>query len=193
MDTKVHLVGLLLASLAFCGCVANSARQMQPVPSPAQLLSFNGRKAFDSADKWSFTQAVFLYQASGDDYHRIPVGDYLLGGFVNAANRYPDLSGIRLTSFTNTSRMRLGVGGRHHVSVHMQVAYQIGSRAEVFTFDHKESDVGAFYAGDWSAVPFTTGGLTMDSIFHKQINPLLDEAIMAFARELEQTEPSEGP
>lgn len=189
--------GIVIGALSFAlaGCVANSPRQMTGMPASGPLLGLSGQSVFDTADKWSFSQAVIRYRAGGAEaYHRIPVGDYLLRELTASLNRAEGVSGLRLLAFHNTSKSGFGLIARHLFSLEVKISFLKRGEPRIATFTFSEADIGPYYSGDWSAVPFTTAGLTDDAVFHRQLQPILDEAVKALVTRIRESDTaSDGP
>lgn len=173
-------------SVLLAGCVANTPRQMTAVPSPVPLLGLAGKPAFETADKWSFTQAVFNYTTGGkDEYHKIPVGDYLLARFVDIASKDSSISALRMQRFDSSGRMGFGLVGRHIATLRVDVSYLVNGRSKSFTYEFKDRDIGGVSMGDSQVAPLIGYAQTKDSIFHDQIRPILEEIAAAFSKEIQ--------
>lgn len=165
------------------GCVSNAGRQMRALPTSRPLLSHVGEAAFDSADKWSFTQAVVRYPASGSP-HLIPVGDYLLEQMVAIGDRHGGVTNISVRKFDSTSRIGFGLSGRHLATLDALIAYRRNGSDRVFHFTVTDVDVGAVIADDKSVIPFTSYGHVEDERFHTGVKRLLAAMLAAFDAEL---------
>lgn len=181
------------AAILLCGgCTGNHARSLTALAPPVAVLGFAGDPTFETADKWSFTQAVYRYPAgysfSSEDSkkasqpaHTIPVGDYLLGGMLKAA-RDRGVNGLKLTKFENSGWMKKGLIGHHMASLSVGVSYRVGGAVKSFVHEWKDRDIGGLFLGDQMIGPLYSQ--TPDAVFQNQIRPLMDEVVAAFAKEL---------
>lgn len=169
---------LLFACVTFAlgACVANTARQMTPLPARIPLLSHSGSQPFETADKWSFSQAVISYPAGGDQHHRIPVGEYLLGRLLEKS---PQLN-LKLVRFDSSADTAFGVFTRCLLSLDVEIAYYAEGQPRRFLFQFERRDIGPFFVGENSVIPFTSAGPSDDGLFHNQLRPIIDEIVDAF-------------
>lgn len=172
----------LLSALLLAGCTANTARQITPLPTASPLLARAGEPAFETADKWSFTQAVFRYPA-GEGFHQIPVGDYLLDRIVAHAG---EVHGLRLVRFESTGRTAFGVMTKHLTTLDVEVTATVAGTIRRARFAVEDRHLGPLYSGDFSAVPFAGSSLSSDSMFHEQVVPLIEEAAREIAAGLRE-------
>jgi hypothetical protein len=157
---------------------------MRALPTSRPLLSHVGEASFDSADKWSFTQAVVRYPASGSP-HLIPVGDYLLEQMIEIGDRHGGITNLSLRKFDSASRMGFGLSGRHLATLEVIVAYKMSGYDRVFHFSVRDLDVGAVIADDKSIIPFTSYGHVDDERFHVGVMRLLSAMLAAFEADVE--------
>lgn len=183
-----NVVRLIFAVVGFflAGCVHNNPRQMTALSPPTPLLELAGKKAFDSADKWSFTQAVFNYATgSTDQYHKVPVGDYLLAGLASRADVKGDITEIRLLRFETSGRMAFGLVGRNIVTMRVEIGYKRKGEEKLFAFNFEDRDIGALLSGEGSAIPLTSAGPLPDKLQHDQIRPILTELLHSFEKAID--------
>jgi len=88
-------------------------------------------------------------------------------------------------TFESSGRSRAGIPDKWISTLKVVISYKYQNNIRKFEFGFNNREVGPSYSGEFSVIPFTSGGPTSDQLFHDQIRPLMDEIVMAFAKALD--------